>query len=106
MTFDFLQLAGQPILVTGVANRKSVAWHIGRLLSDAGADVMYAVRSPAREASVARLVAPAPVFVCDVEFPDEIAALREAVAARAPRLYGLVHSIAFRSEERRVGKEC
>jgi len=94
MTFDFLQLAGQPILVAGVANRRSVAWHIGRLLTEAGADVMYSVRSPEREASVARLVAPAPVFVCDVEFPDEVAALREAVAARTGRLYGLVHSIA------------
>ncbi len=42
-----------------------------------------------------RLVAPAPVYVCDVEFPDELAALREKVGARSSRLFGLVHSIAF-----------
>jgi enoyl-[acyl-carrier protein] reductase I len=95
MSFDFLQLAGKSILVTGVANRKSVAWHIGQTLTAAGADVMYAVRSAAREASVAKLVAPAPVYVCDVEFPDEIAALRETVHRRSPQLYGIVHSIAF-----------
>ena len=95
MTFDFLQLAGQPILVTGVANRKSVAWHIGQTLTAAGADVLYAVRSPTREASVGKLVAPAPVFVCDVESPHEIVALREAVQQRSKRLYGIVHSIAF-----------
>ena len=63
MAFDFLQLAGQPILVTGVANRKSVAWRVGQMLTAAGADVMYSVRSAARETSVARLVARAGVCV-------------------------------------------
>ena len=52
---DFLELAGKKILVLGVANRKSVAFHIGRLLSPAGAEVIYSVRTPARQASLARL---------------------------------------------------
>jgi enoyl-[acyl-carrier protein] reductase I len=95
MSFDFLQLAGQPILVTGVANRKSVAYHIGQLLTAAGAEVLYSVRSPARQATVAKLVAPAPVYVCDVEHEEQITALREEIGRRTPRLYGLVHSIAF-----------
>ena len=33
---DFLQLTGKSILIFGVANRKSVAWHIGRVLTEAG----------------------------------------------------------------------
>ena len=37
---DFLQLAGKRILVMGVANRKSVAWHASRVLVDAGAEVI------------------------------------------------------------------
>ena len=32
---DFLQLAGKTILVVGVANRKSVAWHVARVLTEA-----------------------------------------------------------------------
>ncbi len=99
MTFDFLQLTGQPILVTGVANRKSVAYKIGQVLTASGAEVLYSVRSPARQAAVAKLLAPAPVYVCDVEFEDQIAALREAVRHDHPRLYGLVHSIAFADYE-------
>jgi enoyl-[acyl-carrier protein] reductase I len=95
MSFDFLQLARQPILVTGVANRKSVAYHVGQMLAAAGAEVLYAVRSPVRQAAVAKLVAPSPVYVCDVEFPEQIAALRAEVGQRFPRLFGLVHSIAF-----------
>ncbi len=46
---DFLQLAGKSILVFGVANRKSVAFHIGRLLEEAGARVVYVVRSRAAQ---------------------------------------------------------
>ena len=34
---DFLELADKSILIFGVANRKSVAWHIGRVLAEAGA---------------------------------------------------------------------
>jgi enoyl-[acyl-carrier protein] reductase I len=92
---DFLQLAGKTVLVCGLANRKSVAWHVGQTLQEAGADVLHAVRSEARRQSAVKLVAPAPVLVCDVERPDEIARLRDEVAALRPKLHGLVHSIAF-----------
>ena len=33
--FDFLQLTGKTILVCGLANRKSVAFQIGKLLIEA-----------------------------------------------------------------------
>lgn len=96
MVADFLQLAGKTILVLGVANRKSVAFHIARVLGDAGAKVVYAVRSPERQASVAKLLGPdAEVYVCDVERLEEIARLREEVGNRHAVLHGLVHSIAF-----------
>jgi len=92
---DFLGISGKSFLVTGVANRKSVAWHAARVLTEAGARVIYSVRTPERQASVQKLVGPAPVLVCDVEFPDQIERLRDEVAAVAPRLDGLLHSIAF-----------
>jgi enoyl-[acyl-carrier protein] reductase I len=92
---DFLQLAGKTILVMGVANRKSVAWHVGQVLSQAGADVVYSVRTPARRESVQKLVGDAPVLVCDVEHEDQIAALRNQLAEIRPKLHGICHSIAF-----------
>ncbi|MBL9122985.1 MAG: SDR family oxidoreductase [Planctomycetaceae bacterium] len=92
---DFLGISGKTYLVTGVANRKSVAWHAARVLTEAGARVVYAVRTPERQASVQKLVGQAPVLVCDVEFPDQIERLQGEVAAVAPRLDGLLHSIAF-----------
>ena len=92
---DFLQLAGKTILVLGVANRKSVAWHAAQVLKEAGADVVYSVRSEARRESVQKLVGDAPVLVCDVEHNDQIAKLRENLASLRPKLHGMLHSIAF-----------
>jgi len=93
---DFLQLADKNILVCGVANRKSVAYHIGRLLSEAGAHVIYSVRSPERKKSLHKLLgAEARVWVCDVEHQDQIDGLRDELAGEYDTLHGIVHSIAF-----------
>ena len=101
MPTDFLQLAGKTILVAGVANRKSVAWHIAQQLAEADCRVLFSVRSEARREQIVPLVkkklggSADDVLVCDVEFEDQIARLSEQVAQRCERLDGLVHSIAF-----------
>lgn len=92
---DFLGLAGKSILVLGAANRKSVASHVGRVLTEAGADVLYSVRSPQRRESVQKLVGDRPVYVCDVADQSQIDRLRDEVARDRPQLAGIVHSIAF-----------
>ena len=95
MPADFLQFASRRIVVFGVANRKSVAYHIGRTLEQAGAEVIYVVRSPERRASTAKLLADAPVFVCDVEHQDQIDQLATDLTEKYDTLHGFVHSIAF-----------
>lgn len=92
---DFLQLRDKTIVVFGVANRKSVAYHAGKVLQDAGARVVYVVRSEERKESVARLLADAPVHVCDVEHEDQILRVRDAIAVEHPVVHGILHSIAF-----------
>jgi enoyl-[acyl-carrier protein] reductase I len=93
---DFLQLSGKTFLVFGVANRKSVAWHIAKTLEEQGARVVYSVRSEARKKSLESQLAGKPVFICDVEeegAPQRLAS--EIAAAGLAPLHGLVHSIAF-----------
>ena len=102
MVVDFLQLAGKCVLVMGVANRKSVAWHIGRVLHEAGAEVVYAVRNEARREQVQPLIGDAPVLVCDVEHEDQIDRLAGELSERYDVLHGLVHSIAFADYEETV----
>jgi enoyl-[acyl-carrier protein] reductase I len=96
---DFLQLAGKSFLVFGVANRKSVAYHIANVVSDAGGRVVYVVRSEERKKSLAKLLGNADMLVCDVEREEEIARLRDDLTARGERFHGLVHSIAFADYE-------
>jgi enoyl-[acyl-carrier protein] reductase I len=95
IVMDFLQLAGKTVLVFGVANKKSVAWHIGKTLEEVGATVVYIVRSPERRESVAKLMGDRPCFICDVEFEDQIKRLRTEIGAEFPVVHGLVHSIGF-----------
>lgn len=93
---DFLNVSGKTYLVTGVANRKSVAWFIAKSLEEQGARVVYSVRSEERKKSLAALLADRPVFICDVEQEGacERLAAEVAQAGLAP-LHGVVHSIAF-----------
>lgn len=92
---SFLSLSDKNILVTGIANRKSIAFHIGQILQKQGANVLYSVRSEGRKKSIEKILAPAPIFVCDVENEDEIKNLQKEVSTEITTLHGLVHSVAF-----------
>jgi len=92
---DFLALSGKTLLVFGVANKKSVAYHVARTLEEVGAKVVYVVRSDERRQSVAKVLEGREIHVCDVEFEDQIAKLADDLAARGHKFAGLLHSIAF-----------
>lgn len=91
---DFLQLAGKRFLVFGVSNRKSVAWAIAQSLESYGAEVVYSVRSEARKEALAKLLGERLCYTCDVEHPEGVQSLAEALKVHAP-FDGFVHSIAF-----------
>jgi enoyl-[acyl-carrier protein] reductase I len=101
MPADYLQLAGKTIVVFGVANRKSVAWHVAQVLEAAEARVLYVVRTEQRKEQVAKLLAKgsvdrtADIFVCDVEHEEQIARVRDEIAAQHSKIDGILHSIAF-----------
>ncbi|MFQ5647152.1 MAG: enoyl-ACP reductase [bacterium] len=92
---SFLGLEKKVVVVFGVANKRSVAYHIGKTLREEGAVPVYVVRSQGRKESTAQLLSGSDVFVCDVENQPEIDRLVKEIAERYPRIYGIVHSIAF-----------
>ncbi|MCA9175748.1 MAG: SDR family oxidoreductase [Planctomycetales bacterium] len=96
---DFLQLEGKKVLVFGVANRRSVAWHVAKTLAEAGAEVIHVVRSQQRADAVEKLAPGSEVHLCDVADQSQIDALAETLAARGHRFHGLVHSLAFADYE-------
>jgi enoyl-[acyl-carrier protein] reductase I len=92
---SFLQLENKSILIFGVANRKSVAWHIGRVLAEAGARCVYVVQNEETKTNVSKLLGEGDIFVCDVEHEEQIIRLKEELTRHSEKFHGLVHSIAF-----------
>lgn len=95
MFMDYLGLSKKSFLVMGVANKKSVAFEVGRQLESLGAAVFYVVRNSGRRESVTKLLQGKPIYVCDVESQTEIDSLASQLAADDIHLSGLVHSIAY-----------
>ena len=96
---DFLDIAGKTFLLIGVANKKSVAFAVGEVLSEAKANVVYSVQSAEIKDSVAKILPDTDIFVCDVEREYEIKKLAEVISKKYPKIHGIVHSIAFANYE-------
>ena len=96
---SFLQLEGKTIVIFGVANRKSVAYHIGRTVTESGAFPVYVVRSETRKEQLQKLLGDHPIYVCDVEHPEQIESLRDKLSKEHSTIDGVVHSIAFADYE-------
>jgi enoyl-[acyl-carrier protein] reductase I len=71
---DFLNIADKTILVFGVANKKSVAFAVSQVLTEAKANVVYVVQSPEIKASVAKILPGSDIYICDVEQEQAAAA--------------------------------
>lgn len=93
---SFLGLEGKRFVVFGLANKKSIACAIAKILVAEGATVMLVVRSEARRAAALKLFPGSLVFICDVEDEQNIITVRDQIAAAIDgNIDGLVHSIAF-----------
>lgn len=92
---SFLNLAGKTFLVVGVANRKSVAYFVSKLLQEEGAQVVLSVKSEEMIPAVSKLLPDANIHVCDVENEEEIGDLAKVIGDKYSPLSGMVHSIAF-----------
>jgi enoyl-[acyl-carrier protein] reductase I len=96
-------LDGKTILVTGVANRWSIATGIARQLHAHGARLILTFQGERVEDAVrdhAKEFGDAAVFGCDVTEDDSLRALSEQVGT----IDGFVHSIAFVKKEDLSGK--
>ncbi len=99
-------LEGKRALVTGVANRWSIATGIARRLHAHGAQLAFTYQGERVRDEVAKLAAElgnGPVLECDVASDASLAALRDGLASFGP-LDALVHSIAYANKDDLVGK--
>ncbi len=92
----FLGISGKTFLISGFANRKSVAWHTAEILEGEGAKIIYVVRSQKREAELLVLKPEAEVLVCDFEKSDQVKSLHQLISRLdSESIHGILHSIAF-----------
>ncbi len=92
---DFLQLNGKKILIFGIANRKSVAFHIALLLKEAGAEIICSVYGEEQKKTIDKYFPGTPVYLCDVSDEKNMEKIAEDIGREHKNIYGLVHSVAF-----------
>ena len=100
-------LAGKTALVTGVANRWSIATGIARALHHHGARVCLTYQGERVREEVDKLAGElgnGRTYECDVSNDDALGTLRDAIAADIGRLDAIVHSIAYVNKEDLQGK--
>jgi meromycolic acid enoyl-[acyl-carrier-protein] reductase len=91
-------LAGKRILVTGVVNRRSIAFAIAERAQEEGAEVLLTSFGRIRrmtERAAARLPTPPDVLELDVNEDGHLLSLRSTLAERWGTVDGAVHAIAF-----------
>jgi enoyl-[acyl-carrier protein] reductase I len=94
-------LEGKRALVTGVANRWSIATGIARKLHEHGAQLAFTYQGDRVRDEVEKLAAElggGPVVECDVSSDHSLESMRDAIRTFG-KLDGLVHSIAFADKD-------
>ncbi len=92
---SFLRFENKKYLVVGMANKKSVAFHIAKIVTDEGGEVIFSVQDEDKKKAVARLFPTASCYICDVADKSDIDRLAESVSAAHGHIDGMVHSLAF-----------
>ncbi len=100
-------MAGKRGLIMGVANDKSIAWGIARVLAEAGAELAFSYQGGAflkRVGPLAASVGSDMVHPCDVTDPASLDALFAMLAARWGRMDFIVHAIGYSDKNELRGR--
>lgn len=92
---SFLNLENKTFLITGVANKKSVAYFSAKTLQDNGADLIFTVQNADTKEKVAKLFPNKKIYILDVENTESVSELGRFLEAEKVELNGFLHSIAF-----------
>ena len=95
MTMSFLNLENKTFLITGVANKKSVAYFSAKILLENGADCIFTVQNNEILEKVEKLFPEKKIYILDVESEEAIKLFGEKLKNDGVKLNGFLHSIAF-----------
>jgi meromycolic acid enoyl-[acyl-carrier-protein] reductase len=100
-------LEGKRLVITGVLNDDSIAWHTARLAQEEGARLVLTGFGRSRrvtERAAKRLPDPPEVMELDINRPDDLAALVAALQQRWGAVDGALHAIAYAPEDALGGR--
>lgn len=82
-------------LITGVSNRKSVAYHVASILKESGANLIFSVQSEEHKERVQKLFPESKIYLLDVLDDQNVLAFGKMLESEGEKLDGMLHSIAF-----------
>ncbi|MAZ47944.1 MAG: enoyl-ACP reductase [Halobacteriovoraceae bacterium] len=88
--FDFRE---KNYLITGIANKKSVAFYVAKALKEQGAHLVLTGQTEEHLGSIKKLFPNEEAYKLDVESKEDLENLSKTI--KAPKIDGLLHSIAF-----------
>ena len=99
-----MMMNNKTILITGVANERSLAWGVAKSLHKQGAELIFTYRKDRSRDKLLQLLSkeqiPAKLTIsCDVSSDDSIAAAFQQIKQEIGVLHGVVHSVAFADKE-------
>ena len=100
-------MKGKNILVMGVANDKSIAWGISKVLHNHGANLAFTYQGDAlfkRVKPLAESIGSDIIIPCDVTDESSVDAVFAELENRWGRLDGVVHAIAYSNKDELKGK--
>lgn len=90
-----MSLEGKTYLITGVSNRKSVAFHVAKSLAKAGAKLIFSVQTDEHRSRVEKLFPGLSIYLLDVLDDENVKSFGRALESEGVKLDGMLHSIAF-----------
>lgn len=107
MTDSLGFMAGKRGLVMGVANNRSIAWHIAKTVSDQGAELAFTYQGEAllkRVKPLASSIGSEFIMPCDVTDDGSIDKVFDEIKSKWGKLDFVLHGIAFSDKDELTGK--
>lgn len=92
---NFLQVENKTFLISGVANKKSVAYFSAKTLKSFGAKLIFTVQNEQVKEKVQKLFPDDLIYILDVEKDESYGELQQELSLKEVQLDGFLHSIAF-----------
>ncbi len=86
---------GKKFLITGVANKKSVAYYVAKNLIELKSELYFTVLNEEIKEKVSKLFPESKIFILDVENEESVLSFGKEFEKKNVQLDGVLHSIAF-----------